>query len=110
MLDVRSGVELLLKQVDGKYTYSLSKDISLLRITDEKRRKALIWLSNLEFENPHERARKSRFNDTGRWLFEKPEFVSWIESQGSSVLWLNGKGIATSIIILSEWDSNFYVI
>lgn len=58
-----------------------------------------MWLSNLDFEGPHDKARMLRFNNTNRWLFAKPEFLGWIGGETSSMLWLNGKGTISWVFI-----------
>lgn len=110
ILDIRNDVERLLSNEDSEYTQQpfFSNDMSSsIRVIGKKRRKALIWLSDIDFEDPHGRARKLRFNDTGKWLFGKPEFLSWSETEASLILWLNGKGTVTETLYHPEEKLRF---
>ena len=56
----------------------------------------LQWISEIRPEDHHNHAKKNRMIGSGSWLFKKAEFVNWIESEASSVLWLHGKGTSLS--------------
>lgn len=56
------------------------------------------WLSEVDVNAHHEKARDLRFDDTGGWLFGKPAFEDWIEMDCSSVMWLNGKSMTMVVI------------
>lgn len=59
---------------------------------ETKRRQVLEWLSQVDCDAHHEKARDLRFNGTGEWLFGKPAFETWFEAECSSVMWLYGRG------------------
>lgn len=34
---------------------------------------------------------KQRDSESASWIFEREEFIDWVYSDGTSLLWLNGK-------------------
>lgn len=94
MVQVGAGIDEINANVNGELPLVLSSTVLVfLRGLDEQRRLVLNWLSTVDFPAHHENARGVRFDGSGGWLFEKPEFQDWIEQECSSVLWLSGKGI-----------------
>lgn len=93
MADVRSGIDRIKAQVGGKLLLRYSSMVNSLRGVDDQRRQILNWLSTVDFPAHHENARGLRFDGSGEWLFEKPDFQDWIEMECSSVMWLSGKGM-----------------
>lgn len=75
------------------YTFLDNGALHSLRGVATKRRQALQWLSQVDYSAHHEKARDLRFEATGEWLFGKPGFQTWFETEGSSVMWLSGKGM-----------------
>lgn len=55
-----------------------------------KRQKILEWLSKIEYQKHHRQANANLLEDTGRWLFNKPQFREWQCSSASGILWLHG--------------------
>lgn len=57
----------------------------------------LNWISTIYVGSTHATAQNKAFIDNpGAWIYEEPEFVSWMSSQTSLILWLRG-------------DSEYYV-
>jgi hypothetical protein len=56
----------------------------------EVRGELLSWLSPFDFEQDHDRIRKKRFRTTGEWLLKSPDFLAWISSIMSCLLWCHG--------------------
>jgi hypothetical protein len=48
------------------------------------------WISNIPYIQHHETARKGRLEDSGIWLFDQSDYMSWRMSQSSALLWLHG--------------------
>ena len=57
-----------------------------------KRREVLEWLSEVKCEDHHAEVVRTRLEGTGAWLLQRKEIREWLESEGSSTLWLHGKG------------------
>ena len=56
----------------------------------EERRGLLTWLSRIPYREHHDMAYRDVLPDTGLWLLQKAEFLSWRTSSSSSILWLHG--------------------
>jgi hypothetical protein len=56
----------------------------------ERRRKIFDWLSSVRYKVQHLTERKNRLPESGRWMFESPEYQNWMESSISGTLWLHG--------------------
>lgn len=56
----------------------------------ELRRKVLEWLTPVDYEETHQRHFKKHFANTGQWLIENDQFVSWKDTPGSRLLWCYG--------------------
>lgn len=67
--------------------------LRLLKNVDTKRRELLKWLSSVDYNAHHEKTRSLRFENTGSWMFGKTDFVNWIETDMSSIMWIYGKGV-----------------
>ena len=57
---------------------------------ERENQEALDWVSSIPILDHHENAREGRTPETGLWVFTKPEFLSWKQSSGSSLLWIHG--------------------
>ncbi|KAL7275722.1 hypothetical protein RUND412_001331, partial [Rhizina undulata] len=68
---------------------SISVDLSKLMNVDNERFKILAWLSKVEYRKHHEFIAAVRQENTGNWLFGKPNFIDWAQSS-SSIFWLYG--------------------
>ncbi|KAI9654070.1 MAG: hypothetical protein M1821_006781 [Bathelium mastoideum] len=67
------------------------------------RLETLDWLPHLNFVNIQHEKIKTRHPDTGVWLLESPEYLSWINSQGKTI-WCPGipgagKSVMASIVV-----------
>ncbi|KAL7273230.1 hypothetical protein RUND412_003934, partial [Rhizina undulata] len=55
----------------------------------DERYEILTWLSKVDYEQHHKFISSARQDNTGNWLFEKPDFIAWRKST-SSIFWLHG--------------------
>ncbi|KAI1479017.1 hypothetical protein F4774DRAFT_419115 [Daldinia eschscholtzii] len=60
------------------------------QLTVEVRRQIFDWLSSVRYKITHQVERKHRLPDSGTWMFNTPEYQSWINSSVSGTLWLHG--------------------
>ncbi|KAF2085016.1 hypothetical protein K490DRAFT_22972, partial [Saccharata proteae CBS 121410] len=60
------------------------------KLENEERRELLLWLSRIPHRRHHKAISESRLSGTGDWLLRKTEFVQWLQTSSSSVLWLHG--------------------
>ncbi|KAL7268463.1 hypothetical protein RUND412_008913 [Rhizina undulata] len=56
-------------------TQEMSKRLKL-----DERYEILTWLSEVDYEQHHKFISSARQDNTGEWLFEKPDFIAWDES------------------------------
>ena len=56
------------------------------------KKKILKWLYRSEQDNDYQEdlARHHATDNTCNWIFQRPEFVSWISESSSGILWVNG--------------------
>jgi nucleoside-triphosphatase THEP1 len=57
--------------------------------TDE-RLKIFDWLSSVPYMSHHRSKVKVLLPGSGKWLLRKPEFLEWMSTSTSSILWLHG--------------------
>ena len=58
---------------------------------NDRRRKILEWLSPIDFKETHEGHLKKRFQSTGQWLLDNPNFIKWRDDKAhSKLLWCQG--------------------
>jgi nucleoside-triphosphatase THEP1 len=57
--------------------------------TDERLR-IFDWLSSIPYMSHHRSKVKVLLPGSGRWLLRKPQFLEWMNSSTSSILWLHG--------------------
>jgi hypothetical protein len=57
--------------------------------TDE-RLKIFDWLSSVPYMSHHRSKAKALLPGSGKWLLRKPEFLEWMSTSTSSILWLHG--------------------
>ncbi|KAI5843808.1 hypothetical protein DFP73DRAFT_594819 [Morchella snyderi] len=66
---------------------------------DKDRYKVLSWFSELDFDHDHNRIFSKRYQDTGEWLVNSPDFKQWDDSKKSSLLWCYGSpGVGKSVL------------
>ncbi|KAH7010053.1 hypothetical protein EDB80DRAFT_714408 [Ilyonectria destructans] len=71
----------------------------------KRRQELLESLSTHDYLTPLKRNRRKRHSDTGKWLFQTPEFDRWINGTGSPILWCSGKiGSGKTILTASVID------
>ncbi|KAJ4202274.1 hypothetical protein NW767_006233 [Fusarium falciforme] len=56
----------------------------------EERQQVFGWLSSLRYASHHLTEAKGRLRNSGEWLFQKSEFLSWMNSSISGTLWVHG--------------------
>ncbi|KAM0428831.1 hypothetical protein ACHAPT_006631 [Fusarium lateritium] len=56
----------------------------------EERNQVFDWLSSLRYASHHLTEAKGRLRDSGEWLFQRSEFLSWTNSSISGTLWVHG--------------------
>jgi hypothetical protein len=56
----------------------------------EERLRIFDWLSSVPYMSHHRSKVKVLLPGSGKWLLRKPEFLEWMNSSTSSVLWLHG--------------------
>jgi nucleoside-triphosphatase THEP1 len=56
----------------------------------DERLRIFDWLSSVPYMSHHRSKVKMLLPGSGKWLFRKPEFVEWMSSSTSSILWLHG--------------------
>jgi len=57
---------------------------------ETKRVTILQWFSTVPYQKHHNLACEGRVEHTGSWLFQRKEFISWENSNTSTILWLHG--------------------
>ncbi|KAL7267374.1 hypothetical protein RUND412_010042 [Rhizina undulata] len=62
-------------------------------IEGNKQFEILKWLLKVDYKGHHDFILSTRHENTGNWLFWKPDFIQW-NSSSSSIFWLHGIGIA----------------
>jgi hypothetical protein len=67
------------------------QNIGLIVLSDSHEAEILSWVSKTPYEKHYKAAREGLLVDSGRWLFEKPEFEKWRQFDGSRMFWLSGK-------------------
>ena len=59
-------------------------------LADQTRESVLNWITNNEYEAPHNLALQGLLEDTGKWFFDRTEYKKWRSASASSILWLHG--------------------
>jgi len=59
-------------------------------LKESQRLKVFEWLSTIPYISHHRSKEKILMPESGMWLMEKPEFIEWMDSSTSSILWLHG--------------------
>lgn len=59
-------------------------------VSDQERREILQWVSNVQYGRHYDDIERRRSPDTGDWLLRHGNFIEWLDSPGSSVIWLQG--------------------
>ncbi|KAH8684848.1 hypothetical protein BGZ60DRAFT_524047 [Tricladium varicosporioides] len=70
----------------------MANQISIIddKLNEEERLKIFEWLSCTEYTSHHRSKVKNLLPGSGQWLLHKPEFIEWLGSSSSSILWLHG--------------------
>ncbi|KAG8161995.1 hypothetical protein KVR01_007760 [Diaporthe batatas] len=58
---------------------------------DEKRIKLLAWLSPLSFQTTHNSILATTLDETGLWVLQHENYVSWKKKSRDALLWIYGK-------------------
>lgn len=75
--------------------------------SEDKRQKVLDWLSLVNMNEKQHDTFSRRQENTGNWLFEKKEFVDWMENDDSNpALWCPGDRMYFFLIFIHQ-SSNF---
>jgi hypothetical protein len=61
-----------------------------LTSVDSERSSILQWISIIPYTSHHKRISAGRLEGTGKWLFERQEYRTWISSSVSKLLLLRG--------------------
>lgn len=59
-------------------------------LKEEERLKIFGWLSTVPYVSHHRGKIKTLLPGSGQWLLQKPQFIKWMNSSSSSILWLHG--------------------
>jgi hypothetical protein len=75
--------------------YGGSSDVAthceyLLTSVDNERSSILQWISMIPYTSHHKRISEGRLEGTGKWLFERQEYTTWISPSDSKLLLLRG--------------------
>ena len=57
----------------------------------EERKNFLRWLSEINFDEDHDKIYSKRHPETGKWLIKENKFQKWVDHDASAVLWCFGK-------------------
>lgn len=60
------------------------------KLEAEHRLRILQWLSLVQYKSHHRMKAKELIPGSGNWFLKRPEFVEWLGSSSSSILWLHG--------------------
>lgn len=63
----------------------------LIIFSENRESEILSWVSETPYEKHFKTAKDGLLADSGRWLFEKPGFAKWLQSNQSELFWLRGK-------------------
>ena len=64
--------------------------IDEMLLAAQTREGALNWITNNEYQAPHDLALQGLLEDTGKWFFDRIEYKEWRSASASSMLWLHG--------------------
>ena len=64
--------------------------IDKMFLADQTRESVLNWITNTEYQAPHNLALQGLLEDTGKWFFDRTEYKEWRSASASSMLWLHG--------------------
>ena len=74
-------------------------------LNEEQRLRVFEWLSTVQYMSHHRAKSKNVLPGSGQWLLRKPEFMEWMESSTSSILWLHGiPGSGKSMLVAHVVD------
>lgn len=71
------------------------RDLHVLKVYTEKRRKILEWISPGDFSNRHKTLSIERVEKCGTWFLQSDVYQNWLNGKTSNVLC--GQGIRKSI-------------
>ena len=80
----------IMKVTDNMHATNISNSNRFIEL---KRHKILNWISKLPYQDAHINNVRKREKNTCGWLRKKKNFLSWMNSSASRVLWVHGNGI-----------------
>jgi nucleoside-triphosphatase THEP1 len=84
-------LRMALKDLDEPFSRMASQMSAINdNLTQQQRLMVFDWLSTVPYMSHHRSKVKTLLAGSGQWLVRKPEFVEWMESSSSSILWLHG--------------------
>lgn len=104
-------------EAQGREAQQVAKDVDHIRLhyddevqksrdreKYERKQTLLAQLTTIDFNATHADISSRRAQNTGSWLLERPEYISWQSKKSSSVLWCRGipgagKTVLASLII-----------
>ncbi|KAH8893514.1 hypothetical protein GQ53DRAFT_780886 [Thozetella sp. PMI_491] len=90
------------KQLDRLSELQLEKEKQHAR---DQRQRLLDTLSTHDYLTPFKQSRRKRHGGTAQWIFQTPEYDSWINNTTSPLLWCSGKiGSGKTIVTASVVD------
>lgn len=94
----KSTLQLALSSRQTKLLVQQSEDLRSLghQAKKTKLEAVLKWYKTSDPEQNHRQSRSKHEPETGKWVFENPEFKAWSESEGKA-LWIHGKSTPRSI-------------
>lgn len=96
---------LIARSVDSLHFHQqIEADKSQYREAQERKQALLAKLTTVDFQATHVDISSRRAHNTGRWLLDCPEYISWRSKVSSSVMWCGGiagagKTVLASLII-----------
>ncbi|KAA8894720.1 ankyrin repeat-containing domain protein [Sphaerosporella brunnea] len=69
---------------------TLSGISAVLDDKETERAEILAWISPISYEKHHRQACERRTPNTGEWILARKEFMQWINSSSTTLLWLRG--------------------
>lgn len=79
----------IMKVADNMHATHISNSNCFIEL---KRHKILNWISKLPYQDAHINNVRKREQNTCGWLRKKKNFLSWMNSSTSRVLWVHGNG------------------
>ncbi|KAJ3817527.1 ankyrin repeat-containing domain protein, partial [Lentinula raphanica] len=71
-------------------------------VSKDKEKKLIDWLAAPDCSANFVAASDKRVTGTGKWVLEDPIYLDWLKKDKGSILWIQGKGIIHTVIILKS--------